>query len=120
MKRYYSVGAIIALIIFVFWFCLMGIQACGDYNYNVKEIESQVTLRYYLNDDFENAEVVMKKVKLNSQYSISELPQKDGYVFAGLYDGTDIATSKCYVDSEGTGLIYLTQDTLLYPIFSEV
>lgn len=120
MKKYYSIGAIVALIIFIVLFGVCGLSSCNDYRLKKKEVEGCVALKYYMSDDFENAEVRHQNVKQNCDYRVWHLPQKAGYIFAGLYDGPDLANSKCYVDSEGKGLVYLTQDILLYPIFVEV
>ncbi len=123
MKKYYILGTIAAVVVFLIGFMIVGIAQCSSTNKRQKEIEdienNLVILRYYTDDDYNNAEVIYMQILDKDNYKIDKIPTKQGYIFSGLYDGTDYKTSTQYVDSNGNNLVSLTKDILLYPIFVE-
>lgn len=123
MKKYYIIGSIAAVVVFLIGFMIVGIAQCSSTNKRQKEIEdienNLVILRYYTDDDYNNAEVIYMQILDKDNYKIDKIPTKQGYIFSGLYDGTDYKTSTQYVDSNGNNLVSLTKDILLYPIFVE-
>ena len=121
MKKYYKIGSIVAIVFFLIAFMIGSISSCSSTKKRQKEIDIEsdaVILRYFADDDYDNAEVIYMRIKNKENYKI-EIPTKQGYIFSGLYDGTDYKTSVQYVDSNGNSLVPLTQDILLYSIFIE-
>lgn len=123
MKRYWVIATIVAIGLAVLIFVGVGIYtgvAVGSSKSQAKKFtQDTVALRYYMSDDYDNAEIVYMRITNKSNYSLTKLPFKAGYEFVGLYDGTDYATATVYVDRTGKGIKPLTGDILLYPIFVE-
>ena len=121
MKKYYIIGSIAAVAIFLITIMVIGIASCvmsNNFKNEIADIESNVViLRYYTDDDYDNAEIIYMQIMDKDNYKIDKIPNKQGYIFSGLYDGTDYKTSTQYVDSNGYNLVSLTKDILLYPIF---
>lgn len=123
MKKYYIIGSIAAVAVFLITFMVIGIASCSSSNKRQKEVENiesnVVILRYYADDDYDNAEVIYMQITNKDNYKIDRVPTKKGYIFSGLYDRPDYKTATQYVDSNGNCLVPLTTDILLYPIFVE-
>ena len=121
MKKYYLIGSIVAVVIFILTFSVLCIMMVVHTNNQKKQTENLqndiVIVRYFTDDDYDSAEVVYIQVTDKNNYKIYDLPQKEGYFFSGLYDGPDYNLSTLYVDSNGNGIVPLTSEILLYPIF---
>ena len=122
MGRYYLscgiIGAILAVIVFI----ISSIGSCvnlNDVKKDVKGYKDYCIVRYFT-DDEEDAKVEFKTVKEGTylEFSSSNLPYKEGYVFAGFYDDADFNYGTQYVNAEGEGLKQITEDVVLYPIFA--
>lgn len=123
MKKYYLIGSIIAVIVFFIMFilgCISAFDSSNKRKEQIGEIENNtVVLRYYENDDFDNSRIIYVRLMDKTNYQITNLPSKEGYRFVGLYNGADYNTAQIYVDSNGYGVVPLTEDILLYPVFVE-
>ncbi len=122
MKVYYLIGAGIGLVLALIMFAIMGIGGCVMRNNARREINGYsdwVCVRYYMGDT-DDSVVKYKMVDDNTfvDFSSSELPKKEGYVFAGFYDNKDFNMGAQYVDERGEGLIAITDDIILYPVFT--
>jgi hypothetical protein len=124
MKAYYITGAIVAVLALFLSFAITGISSCVSGNKQISDVKDKmsdsVVVRYYMSDDYDNAQIVYLRVYDTDNYSIEKFPRKTGYTFAGLYDGKDYLTSQLYVTGDGYGIKTLTQDVLLYPVFVTV
>ena len=120
MRVYYIGGTIIAFLLAIVMFTLAGIGNCAMRRDERKTAEDKeenyVTIRYYM-DDNENAEVRYALVESGSKDFVLDIPSKDGYFFAGFYSGWDYNTSILYVNSMGKGVMKVTNDIILYPVF---
>lgn len=123
MRRYYVIGSIIAVVLAILIFVGIAIYcyaALGKMKSQAKDFaEDTIVLRYYLSDDYDNAEIVYIRITDKNNYSISRIPTKEGYAFAGLCDGKDPTGATVYVDLTGRGIRPLSRDIILYPIFTE-
>ncbi len=120
MKKYYIIGSVTAIIIFLVMFALVGISSCVKGNKEIaaaKEAGNSVVLRYFETDDYDTSKIIYLRISNSENYQLTQIPSKDGYTFGGLYDGPNYATSEIYVDSNGVGIKIPTQDILLYPVF---
>lgn len=124
MKKYYLIGSIIAVLVFIVMFIIVGVSSSNSSNKRKEQIEdiknNTVVLRYFENDDFDNSRIIYVRIMDKTNYQITDLPSKEGYRFVGLYNGADYNTAQIYVDSNGYGVVPLTEDILLYPVFVEV
>ena len=61
MKKYYIIGSIIAIILFIIMFSISAIATTVDADKAIKEAKDYqskiILVRYYVNDDYLNAEV---------------------------------------------------------------
>ena len=125
MKFYYIGGVIGGIVLGLLLWGIVSMASCSKANkiadkYEDNEVKYTYELRYFMDDDYDNAEVVFIRVHNASNYSISKIPSKEGYNFVGLYDGSDPTISVLYVSTDGRGLVPLTRDTLLYPVFEKI
>ena len=122
MKKYYIIGSIIAMILFIIMFSIYAIATTVDADKAIKEAKDYqskiIQVRFYVNDDYLNAEVRTIIITDRNNYNIPYEP-KEGYLFRGWYDSADISYGTQYTDSKGNGIVALTSDVLLYPIFEE-
>lgn len=122
MKKYYIIGSIIAMILFIIMFSIYAIATTVDADKAIKEAKDYqskiIQVRFYVNDDYLNAEVRTIIITDGNNYNIPYEP-KEGYLFRGWYDSADISYGTQYTDSKGNGIVALTSDVLLYPIFEE-
>lgn len=120
MKGYYIGGGVLAFLLFIVLFFVSMIGTCTGQNAEIDEVENYgkttVVLRYYTDED-EDSAIVYRRVKKNSYFTISNLPQKFGYTFLGYY--THPQGGSQYVDASGNSLYKLTDDILLYPLFEQ-
>ena len=124
MKAYYFICAGISAVLAIIVFIISGIGSCVNLNGVKKDVKGYSDLcnvRYYV-DDTDSSAVVYKIVEEGSvlEFSINELPRKAGYVFAGFYDNRDFSIGTQYVDDQGEGIILITEDIVLYPIFTPI
>ena len=123
MKKYYIIGSIIAIILFIIMFSISAIATTVDADKAIKEAKDYqskiILVRYYVNDNYLNAEVRTIIITDGKNYKIPYVPVKNGYLFIGWYDSADISYGTRYTDSKGNGIVTLTSDILLYPIFEE-
>ena len=108
------------LLIAVLLFCIFGIRSCAICHELVKTAEQNgqiVSVRYFMNPDFVNSEVVLIRVEKGADFKLERIPQCEGYLFLGLYDGQDPTQSTLYVDASGYSMQKVTEDVLLYPCF---
>ncbi len=123
MKKYYIIGSIIAIILFIIMFSINAIATTVDADKAIKEAKDYqskiIQVRYYVNDDYLNAEVRTIIITDGNNYNIPYEPNKEGYLFIGWYDSIDTSYATQYTDSKGNGIVALTSDILLYPIFEE-
>lgn len=122
MKAYYLIGAGIGLVLGIIIFIISGISGCVQKNQAKREISSYrdwCNVRYYM-DDTEDSVVKYKIVDDGTylDFSLDSLPRKEGYIFAGFYDDRDFNFGTQYVDDQGEGLLQITEDIILYPIFT--
>lgn len=124
MKLYYFFGAAVALVLAIIVFIISGISGCVDKNRvkkGLNEYEDWCNVRYFV-DETEDSEVKYMLVDDGTYLSFSQdkLPSKEGYVFAGFYNNRDFTIGTMYVDSLGNGYIPITEDIVLYPIFTPI
>lgn len=123
MKKYYIIGSIIAMTLFIIMFSISAIVTTVNADKAIKEAKDYqskiIQVRYYVNDDYLNAEVRTIIITDRKNYKIPYVPVKNGYLFIGWYDSADISYGTQYTDSKGNGTVTLTSDILLYPIFEE-
>ena len=121
MKWYYLIGAGIAVVLGIIIFTISGIGNCVIKNRTKKEINGNSDLccvRYFM-DETDDSAVKYTMVEDGDEWNIpvSELPRKEGYVFAGFYDSRDYNYGTMYVNDQGEGIIAIEDDIVLYPIF---
>lgn len=125
MKLYYIGGIVGGIVLGLLLWGIVSMASCSKANkitgkYEDNEVKHTYELRYFMDDDYDNAEVVYIRVHDGSNYSISRIPTKAGYNFVGLYDGPDSTIGVLYVGTDGHGLMPLTRDILLYPVFEKI
>ena len=122
MGRYYLSCGIIGVVLAVIVFIISSIGSCVNLNNVKKEVKGYndyCIVRYFV-DDTEDAKVEFKTVKGGTylEFSRSNLPYKEGYVFAGFYDDADFNYGTQYVNADGEGLKKITEDVVLYAVFA--
>lgn len=122
MKAYY-IGCILGgIVIGLILLGVCSIVSCSSANkiqdeYVKYEVENTLELRYYLDDDYENAKVAYVRVYDGADYEIKQIPKKEGYNFVGLFSSPDPETRVLYVGTNGRGVAPLSGNMLLYPVF---
>ena len=125
MKKYYGFGFLIAIVGFFLALAIAGISSCNkasnqidsDKNYG----QNTIIVRYYMDNDIDNAKISFIRLRKEDNKVGSKLgtmPIKNGYTFAGLYDGADYNSSTWYVGSDGSILQPLYDGITLYAIFN--
>ena len=125
MKYYYIFGIGGGILLSLLLWGIVSMASCSKANkiadkYDRNEVENTYELRYFMDDDYDRAEVVYVRIHDAKNYSITRIPSKEGYNFVGLYDGRDPSISTLYISTDGRGLVTLTRDVLLYPVFEAV
>lgn len=124
MKIYYMIGCGAAVLAFFLTMFIVGMVSCGSASGKKSDVEdiaeNTVVVRYYMSDDYDNAEVKYMTVTPGADFRLSSIPHKDGYNLSGLYDDEDFNRGTLYIDSNGNSLITVTSDILLYPVFVKV
>ncbi len=119
MKRYYAVGAGVAALLFVIILAISGIRSCAIQNRYEKEVktreETVVAVRFYQSDE-DDAPIGCMFVEKGKDFTVPYIPYKDGYIFAGWYNGTD-ENAVIYAGANGESIQTVTEETLLYPRF---
>ncbi|MBO7344709.1 MAG: hypothetical protein J6U92_02080 [Clostridia bacterium] len=121
MKAYYLICTGIGFLLGLIMFLLSGISGCVMKNNVRREINGYtdwVSVRYYMGDTEDS--VLKYKLQANNEFfelSQSEIPRKENFVFAGFWDSRDFQNGIQYVDNMGEGLIIITEDIVLYPVF---
>lgn len=140
MKAYYIIGVVVSFLLAIIMFAVAGIGNCSIRNKEKKRIEGfddVCTVRYYVGegyfigvdndgdgvgDTYVNEHAVKYElIDEGDFFSVSSgsIPTKAGYIFAGFYNTPeyDAMNAQMYVDSMGKGVIAITGDIVLYPIF---
>ena len=125
MKKYYGIGALVAIAGFFLALAIAGIASCthannqieSDYNYG----QNSIIVRFYMDNDIEHSRINYLRIEEKDNKvgnKLGTMPTKNGYTFAGLYDGVDYINSNLYVGSDGSILQPLYDGIVLYPIFN--
>ncbi len=118
MGKYWLICLVIAVVVFAGtfgFFTIANSVAIKNMEKEREEIkDSTVAIRYYL-DDSQGKMVFERIEKGTTEFEISYIPEVSGRTFLGLYDGVD--EGMIYVDSLGQGLLPITEDMMLYPLF---
>ncbi len=119
MKAYYLIGSGVAILLALIMFCVVGIANCSSKNHEKKDVKGHLhdcMVRYYT-DDSDDAPIEYLLVEKGDfvNVKLESTPYKE---FAGFYDGKDFMTANQYVDNQGNGVVAITEDIVLYPIFN--
>ncbi|MBQ3235662.1 MAG: hypothetical protein IJA97_05845 [Clostridia bacterium] len=123
MKAYYIIGVVVSFLLAIIMFAVAGIGNCSIRNKEKKRIEGfddVYSVRYFVSDE-DDAAVKYDLVESGDYFNVnsSAIPSKEGFIFAGFYNTPeyDEMGAQMYVDSMGKGVIAITGDIVLYPIF---
>ncbi|MBE6601440.1 MAG: hypothetical protein E7637_02900 [Ruminococcaceae bacterium] len=119
-KIKFALGAIaVLLVIAILLFCIFGVRSCAMCREVVKEAKAnvRVSIRYSTSPDLNSGEVVVVYVDKGKDFVLTSIPEKEGYMFLGLYNGENFAEAEMYVDSNGYSLMPVTEDMTLFPYF---
>ena len=120
LKWYYSVGAGLAVLLFAIILIPSCIRAGVIQHRYEKDAEAReettVIIRFYQSDE-EDAPVGCMFIESGADFTVPYTPYKEGYLFAGWYNGTD-ENAVIYAGANGESIQTVTQETLLYPRFA--
>ena len=117
----------IAVVSFFLALTIAGISSCVNAKKQIKNDQkygqNTLVVRIYMDNDIDNAKISFLRItqennKVGSK--LATMPEKNGYVFAGLYDGIDYVAANWYVGSDGSILQPLYDGIVLYPVFNEI
>lgn len=118
---YYLTAVAISVLLVCIFSVVGGINSCAkcaEFRKDMNRADDVVVVRFFESEDYEQSPVGSVRIKVGDSFTIPFTPTREGYVFAGWYDGSD-DDSTLYADANGYSVVKVYEDILLYPKFTK-